>query len=67
MSTLADRIEKVANDQSPDSAALAEAVRVGWLSARDKDVIRRIMYGDERDEDWFRLRNIANRLREQEE
>ena len=51
MSTIADRIEAVATGQRPDSTALSETVRIAWLSARDKNVIRRIMYGDERDDD----------------
>ena len=67
MSALADRIEAVSRGHISDSAALSEAVRIGWLTARDKDVIRRIMYGNEHDQDWFRLLEISNRLREQEE
>ena len=67
MSTIADRIEAVATGQRPDSTALSEAVRIDWISARDKDVIRRIMYGDERDDDWLNLHDIANRIRDLEQ
>jgi len=67
MKSLADRIDAVSTGHVSDSAALSEAVRIAWLSVRDKDVIRRIMYGNEHGADWLRLSNIANRLREQEE